>query len=75
RDLKAQAGAIAQVLEAARAIGWGYCGLTWSPLVGPAGNLEYLLWLKMDADNPEPNLEQLQQITQAAQQDLVKTMD
>nr|MCU0570533.1 TlyA family RNA methyltransferase [Oculatellaceae cyanobacterium Prado106] len=33
RDLKAQAGAIAQVLEAARAIGWGYCGLTWSPLV------------------------------------------
>jgi 23S rRNA (cytidine1920-2'-O)/16S rRNA (cytidine1409-2'-O)-methyltransferase len=46
RDPQDQAAAIAQVLEAAQTLGWTYQGLTWSPLVGPAGNIEYLLWLK-----------------------------
>lgn len=45
RDAKVQAGAIWQVLEAARALGWCDRGLTWSPITGPAGNVEYLLWL------------------------------
>ncbi|WP_449418001.1 TlyA family RNA methyltransferase [Phormidium nigroviride] len=40
-----QADAIYQVCCAAIALGWEYRGLTWSPLVGPAGNIEYLLWL------------------------------
>ena len=44
RDPKDQADAIAQVWEAAAAIGWKYRGLTWSPLLGPAGNVEFLLW-------------------------------
>ncbi|MBW4582519.1 MAG: TlyA family RNA methyltransferase [Tildeniella nuda ZEHNDER 1965/U140] len=46
RDPQDQAMAILQVLEAAQALGWHYHGVTWSPLVGPAGNIEYLLWLK-----------------------------
>lgn len=45
RDLDDQAGAIQQVLQAAEVIGWHHQGLTWSPLLGPAGNIEYLLWL------------------------------
>jgi 23S rRNA (cytidine1920-2'-O)/16S rRNA (cytidine1409-2'-O)-methyltransferase len=45
RDPKDQASTIWKVLEAARQLGWTDRGLTWSPLVGPAGNLEYLLWL------------------------------
>jgi 23S rRNA (cytidine1920-2'-O)/16S rRNA (cytidine1409-2'-O)-methyltransferase len=45
RDPDDQAAAIARVMTAAQALGWGYRGLTWSPLVGPAGNIEYLLWL------------------------------
>lgn len=45
RDPGDQADAIATVLAAAQAIGWAYRGLTWSPLLGPAGNIEYLLWL------------------------------
>lgn len=40
-----QAEAVAQVLESAYGLGWYYQGLTWSPLMGPAGNIEYLLWL------------------------------
>lgn len=72
RDLKVQAEAIEQVLQAAQEIGWGYCGLTWSPLLGPAGNIEYLLWLKMENALPAPNLAAIQQITQNAKNALVK---
>ncbi len=50
RDAKDQAGAIAQVMCTARDLGWCDRGLTWSPLVGPAGNIEYLLWLAQDID-------------------------
>jgi 23S rRNA (cytidine1920-2'-O)/16S rRNA (cytidine1409-2'-O)-methyltransferase len=40
-----RAQAIIQVLEAARNLGWYDGGLISSPLKGPAGNIEYLLWL------------------------------
>lgn len=70
RDAKDQAQAIAQVLQAAQTQGWGYCGLTWSALPGPAGNIEYLLWLRMGSLLPLPELSHLQQVTQAAQQAL-----
>ncbi|WP_088891615.1 TlyA family RNA methyltransferase [Leptolyngbya ohadii] len=50
RDLKDQAGAIEQVLQCAKSLGWQYRGVTWSPLLGPAGNIEYLLWLSIEAD-------------------------
>ncbi|MDY7015802.1 MAG: TlyA family RNA methyltransferase [Cyanobacteriota bacterium] len=46
RDPRDRTQAIWQVLESARALGWRDRGLTVSPLVGPAGNLEYLLGLK-----------------------------
>jgi len=45
RDPQAHAQAIAGVLEAAVALGWQGKGLTGSPITGPAGNHEYLLWL------------------------------
>ena len=41
--------AIWQVWEAAKIIGWNYQGLICSPLKGPAGNVEYLLWLNTNA--------------------------
>ncbi len=47
RDPQAQAGAIEGVLIAAVSLGWFPHGLTFSPLVGPAGNIEYLLWLSL----------------------------
>ena len=43
-----RAKAILQVWQAAQKIGWQYHGLTTSPITGPAGNVEYLLWLKTD---------------------------
>jgi 23S rRNA (cytidine1920-2'-O)/16S rRNA (cytidine1409-2'-O)-methyltransferase len=72
RDLLAQAGAISGVLTAAQDLGWEYRGLTWSPLVGPAGNIEYLLWLNIHGTEPvpAPSLAELQLLTAAAQQAL-----
>lgn len=70
RDPKDQADAIFQVLQAAQQLGWQYRGLKESPLVGPAGNIEYLLWLAMDSSAVAPNLEAIAQFTQAARQRL-----
>ena len=70
RDPKDQADAIAQVLQAAQEIGWHYCGLTWSPLVGPAGNIEYLLWVAMKVGQAAPELNDLRNLTKSAQQAL-----
>jgi 23S rRNA (cytidine1920-2'-O)/16S rRNA (cytidine1409-2'-O)-methyltransferase len=72
RDLQDQAGAIAQVLESAQNLGWQYSGLTWSPLLGPAGNIEYLLWLQIDSSAAAPALAEIEQVTQIAQQALKK---
>ncbi len=73
RDPADQAGAIAQVLQAAQASGWSYHGLTWSPLVGPAGNLEYLLWLQDMPGHPAPDPATLKHLAQTAQQTLLKS--
>jgi 23S rRNA (cytidine1920-2'-O)/16S rRNA (cytidine1409-2'-O)-methyltransferase len=50
RNSKYQAEAIFQVLETALKIGWNYQGLTHSPITGPAGNIEYLLWLSVNSN-------------------------
>jgi 23S rRNA (cytidine1920-2'-O)/16S rRNA (cytidine1409-2'-O)-methyltransferase len=70
RNPKDQATAIAAVLDASLALGWGYGGVTWSPLVGPAGNIEFLLWLGEQCTSPPPALTELLALTQAAHQQL-----
>lgn len=72
REESAQVGAIVQVLEAAVQLGWRYRGLTWSPLLGPAGNIEYLLWLDTTSSLPCPDTVTVQQIVRSAKQDLTK---
>jgi 23S rRNA (cytidine1920-2'-O)/16S rRNA (cytidine1409-2'-O)-methyltransferase len=54
RDPAAHGRAIAEVLEAAVALGWQAGGLIGSPITGPAGNHEYLLWLASGAGGLEP---------------------
>jgi len=51
RDPAAHADAIASVIACARGLGWNPAGLVASPITGPAGNHEYLLWLQ-----PEPSI-------------------
>jgi 23S rRNA (cytidine1920-2'-O)/16S rRNA (cytidine1409-2'-O)-methyltransferase len=45
RDPAAHVQAITTVMAAARSLDWPPAGLLASPLTGPAGNHEYLLWL------------------------------
>lgn len=67
RDPADQAEAVYQVLKCARDLGWRYRGLTWSPITGPAGNIEYLLWLDAGA-NPTgcPTLAEINEVTESA---------
>jgi 23S rRNA (cytidine1920-2'-O)/16S rRNA (cytidine1409-2'-O)-methyltransferase len=46
RDPSAQAGAIEAVIREAAALGLCPAGLVASPITGPAGNHEYLVWLR-----------------------------
>ena len=41
--------AVHQVARAAAELGLGVRGIVASPLPGPAGNVEYFLWLRKDA--------------------------
>ena len=46
RDLDTRVDAVASVAAAAAERGWGAQAVTTSPLPGPAGNVEYFLWLR-----------------------------
>ena len=61
-----QADAIFQVLQTAIELGWYYQGLTWSPITGPAGNIEYLLWLGCQSNTVQLDLAAIKQITSDA---------
>jgi 23S rRNA (cytidine1920-2'-O)/16S rRNA (cytidine1409-2'-O)-methyltransferase len=49
RDPQARAAAVTQVAAAAAGLGLGVAGVTASRLPGPAGNVEYFIWLRRDA--------------------------
>ena len=49
RDPAVRASAVRSVAAAAFDLGWGCAGVVASPLPGPAGNVEYFLWLRRDA--------------------------
>jgi 23S rRNA (cytidine1920-2'-O)/16S rRNA (cytidine1409-2'-O)-methyltransferase len=66
RNPSDQAGAIAQVITVAKDLGWNVAGLTWSPLVGPAGNIEYLLWMMMTSEVSMPDFDEIHRLTQQA---------
>jgi 23S rRNA (cytidine1920-2'-O)/16S rRNA (cytidine1409-2'-O)-methyltransferase len=46
RDPEERARAVCSVAAAAAALGWPAVGVTRSPLPGPAGNVEFFLWLR-----------------------------
>jgi len=53
RDPEHRAAAVLEVANAASALGWGTAGVVASPLPGPAGNVEFFLWLRRDAGPPQ----------------------
>ncbi len=49
RDPELRADAVRSVAESALALGLGCAGIAASPLPGPSGNVEFFLWLHVDA--------------------------
>jgi 23S rRNA (cytidine1920-2'-O)/16S rRNA (cytidine1409-2'-O)-methyltransferase len=49
REPAHRADAVLEVGRAAAELGWGTAGVVASPLPGPAGNVEFFLWLRRDA--------------------------
>ena len=49
REPEHRVQAVLDVARAAEAIGWGTAGVVASPLPGPAGNVEFFVWLRRDA--------------------------
>ena len=64
-----QADAIFAVCTGAETLGWQYRGLTGSPLQGPAGNIEYLLWLGEVGQQAFPDRDRILEIAQTTQND------
>jgi 23S rRNA (cytidine1920-2'-O)/16S rRNA (cytidine1409-2'-O)-methyltransferase len=54
RDPVRRAEAVTDVAGSAWALGWGTAGVVASPLPGPAGNVEYFVWLRRDAAPLDP---------------------
>jgi 23S rRNA (cytidine1920-2'-O)/16S rRNA (cytidine1409-2'-O)-methyltransferase len=55
RDPGLRAEAVREVADVATGIGLGVAGLAASPLPGPAGNVEYFLWLRRGATPLDPD--------------------
>jgi 23S rRNA (cytidine1920-2'-O)/16S rRNA (cytidine1409-2'-O)-methyltransferase len=54
RDPGLWAEAVTGVASSAAGLGFGVAGVTRSPLPGPAGNVEFFLWLRRDAGPLDP---------------------
>ena len=72
RDPKDHAEAIWQVCMTAQQLGWYAKGLAWSPIRGPAGNIEYLLWMAVEPDKNQIAEKSIEHLTQQAYRQLVK---
>jgi 23S rRNA (cytidine1920-2'-O)/16S rRNA (cytidine1409-2'-O)-methyltransferase len=53
RDPEHRVQAVLEVATVAASLGWGTAGVVASPLPGPAGNVEFFLWLRRDAGPPQ----------------------
>jgi len=66
RDPRVRADAVRGVAAGAAAFGLGVCGVVASPLPGPAGNVEYFLWLRAEAP-PLDEVELARAVTEGPQ--------
>ncbi len=56
REPEQRVQAVLGVARSSAALGWGTAGVVASPLPGPAGNVEFFLWLRRDAPPPEEDV-------------------
>ncbi len=72
RDPQVHVEVIEKVLKIAQDAGFEVLGLSWSPIRGPEGNIEYLMYIRKLPEKNDPNLsgEDLQKHPGEAMQDL-----
>ncbi|WP_246281475.1 TlyA family RNA methyltransferase [Fodinicola acaciae] len=54
RDPRLRTEVVLAIAESAATMGWGTSGVLRSPLPGPSGNVEFFLWLRRGAPDPDP---------------------
>lgn len=57
KDPKIHEKVIEEVISFAKDIGFVICGLTYSPVKGPEGNIEYLMWASNDSESEEGDIQ------------------
>lgn len=57
RDRKVHGEVVRRIVDYADMIGFSVKGLTYSPIKGPEGNIEYLMWLEKRSEIPAGTLE------------------
>lgn len=72
RDRKVHVEVIESVAACAGSMGFSILGLDYSPIKGPEGNIEYLIWLGKGCDRPQeaPYIPDAEQITVKAHEAL-----
>jgi len=71
KDPKVHREVIQHVLEVAQKLGFSSQGLTFSPVKGPEGNIEYLLLLKKSSETSNVTDEIVEQVVQEAHTALI----
>ena len=57
KDPKIHEKVIEDVISFAKEIGFVICGLTYSPVKGPEGNIEYLMWASNNSESEEGDIQ------------------
>ena len=71
RDKKVHAEVVHKIVDYADMIGFSVRGLTYSPIKGPEGNIEYLIWLEKQTEIPEELLALSEKEAEAALTELL----
>ena len=72
RDKKVHFQVIREVIDFATSNGFALLGLSYSPIKGPEGNIEYLAYLKKSSDAPEITDEEILEAVEKSHMSLDK---
>ena len=75
KEKSVHAEVITAVEEFARSIGFEILGLDYSPIKGPEGNIEYLIYLRKGGENADFKKERITEVVEEAHKSLDKSED
>ena len=72
RDPAVHREVIAKVMDFAALLHFSVLGLTWSPIKGPEGNIEYLVYIRKEAEGSREESVDVHAVVEAAHGELDK---